>query len=134
MKSIPTVRAGLPGSSISWALGVSFSILLGACAAEEPVTDPQPIPQESPFRYPVELWDAGEAGETVVMVHVTEVGQVDSVYVLESSGRASFDSAAVAGARQLEFAPGRRGQEPVPTWARLPVRFSPPASGTGGSE
>lgn len=134
MKSHASFRGGLAARPGSRAIGVGLAIVLGACAAEEPVTDPEPIPQESPFRYPVELWDAGETGETVVMVRVTEVGQVDSVYVLEPSGQAPFDSAAVAGARQLEFAPGRRGEEPVPTWARLPVRFSPPAPDTGGSE
>jgi TonB family protein len=95
----------------------------GCDPAEEPVTRPRPVSLESPFRYPVALWDAGETGETLLMIRVSEVGAVDSVYVLESSGHAAFDSAAVAGARELEFAPGRRGDDRVAMWTRLPVRF-----------
>jgi TonB family protein len=56
-------------------------------------------------------------------VRVTEEGAVDSVYVLESSGQAAFDSAAVHGALDLRFHPGRKDERRVAMWARLPVRF-----------
>ena len=101
------------------------AVMAGACdRPDEPVTSPQPVSLESPFRYPVELWDAEESGETLLMILVSEVGAVDSVYVLESSGRPGFDSAAVAGARALKFAPGRRGDRRVSMWTRLPVQFN----------
>lgn len=100
--------------------------LLAGCGEAEPelVTIPQPLPAQAPFHYPVELWDAGVEGQTTVMVRVTDMGAADSVYVLESSGQAAFDSSAVAGARTLKFAPGRRGDRRIPMWVRLPVRFT----------
>lgn len=99
--------------------------LLGACTAEHEsiIQQPEIISVESPFRYPVSLWDDGLEGETLVMVHVTETGGVDSVYVLESSGEVAFDSAAVHGARDLRFTPGRRDERRVSMWAKVPVRF-----------
>lgn len=102
-------------------------------AAEDiPVTDPVPVSAESPFRYPISLWDRRAEGETVLMIHVSDMGRVDSAYVLLSSGEHAFDSAATAGARELLFSPARRGDERVARWVRLPVRFRMPAdSGPG---
>lgn len=113
---------------------VVAALWAGACgeAPEEPVTQPEPISVESPFRYPLDLWDSGAEGEAVVMVHVSDTGTVDSVYVLESSQQPAFDSAAVAGAYQLKFAPGRRGDRRTAMWAKLPVRFRKPGPETGG--
>ncbi|MCY3546318.1 MAG: energy transducer TonB, partial [Gemmatimonadetes bacterium] len=58
-------------------------------------------------------------------------GGVDSVAVVESSGHAALDSAALLGARGMEFEPARRAGEPLRVWARVPVHFSksaePPA-------
>ncbi len=112
---------------------VAVLVPLAGCGGDEPVTDPRPISVESPFRYPIDEWDGDVEGEVVVMVHVTDVGGVDSVYVLESSGQPALDSAALAGARELEFAPGRRGDERIAMWAKLPVVFARPDSATGGS-
>jgi TonB family protein len=111
-------------------------VFLAACAAEDAVVEhPRLLDQEeSPFRYPAELWDDGIDGETVVMVRVNTAGVVDSVYVYESSGQPAFDSAAVDGARDLWFAPGRRGAREATMWARVPVRFwmneAGPSAGT----
>ena len=101
-------------------------VLLGCGGEAEPVTEPEAISTTSPFEYPIELWDGRLEGETVVMVYVLATGAVDSVYVLETSGHAAFDSAAVRGAKKLRFAPGRRGEDRIDMWARLPVRFSMP--------
>lgn len=102
--------------------GILAAVLAG-CVEDEEATRPEVISVESPFDYPLELWDGGVEGETVIMVHVTDMGAVDSVYVLETSGQAELDSAAVTGARQLKFAPGRRGDRRIAMWAKLPVRF-----------
>lgn len=90
------------------------------------------MPGASPFAYPVELWDMKIEGEAMLMVRVTEVGGVDSAYVLTSSGFAEFDSAAVQGAHALRFSPGRQGQKRIAMWTRLPVRFSMDTLGTAG--
>jgi TonB family protein len=99
--------------------------LFAGCAKppEEPVEQPELMPGPSPFTYPVGLWDNRVTGETVVLVHVTREGGVDSVTVGHPSGHVEFDSAALAGARKLRFVPGKRGAQPVDMWTRLPVRF-----------
>lgn len=116
-----------------------------ACAGDDaPLELPTPMEQESPFVYPEALWDEDVEGQAVVMLHVSEEGLVDSVYVRSTSGYAEMDSAALAGARTLRFHPGMRGEEPVEVWIRLPVRFSktppdeqgnrePASDGAGGA-
>jgi TonB family protein len=93
------------------------------CVSEEPLQQPTPLFESAPVDFPLALWDQGAEGETVLMVHITPMGTVDSVYVHESSGYAQFDSAAVVGAQLLRFNPGRKGDRRVDMWARLPVRF-----------
>jgi TonB family protein len=110
-------------------------VAVTACAeAEVVVQEPELIENDSPFRYPVDLWDEGTEGETIVMVRVTPTGGVDSVYVAESSGHAAFDSAAVSGARALRFVPGRRDDRRVAMWARVPVRFQTTGDGARPEE
>lgn len=107
------------------------ALTLAACNGDEPLELPAPIEQSSPFVYPEDLWDQGVEGQAIVMVHVSERGTVDSVYVRSTSGYESMDSAAVQGARTMRFRPARRGEDNVDAWVRLPVRFSknPPAPG-----
>lgn len=128
-----TVRKGARAERMARAAGalvLLVPIAAGACTTEEPPLElPTLVEAASPFVYPEDLWDANVEGQAVVMVHVTAEGAVDSVYVRSTSGYQAMDSAAAAGARQLRFNPGRRGEELVESWVRLPVRFSkaPPA-------
>lgn len=87
------------------------------------VEAPVPMPDPTPIEYPVELWDRRVEGETEVMIHVNQFGDVDSVLVSVTSGYAQFDSAAVRGARRLRFTPGRQGDRRVAMWTRIPIRF-----------
>ena len=113
------------GIVLAMAGGAAAGWLMGG--EEVAVTRPAVLTDQSPFRYPIDLWDRRIEGEAVLMVHVTDAGAVDSAYVLISSGQPAFDSAALAGSGELRFTPGRRGDERVATWARLPVRFRMPA-------
>ncbi len=101
-----------------------LALLPAACGGDAPLVHPAPVEAPSPFVYPVALWDRGVQGETVLLVHVTDGGAVDSAKVGRSSGREAFDSAAVAGAYKLRFVPAHRGGDPLPMWVKLPVRFS----------
>lgn len=83
--------------------------------------------ERTPFRYPPEAWREGVGGETRVRIRIDRRGRVDSAYVLDSSGHAALDSAALAGARKLEYRPARQGDRPVAVWAVLPVRYPMPA-------
>ena len=107
-----------------------MSLALG-CGGDQHIERPTPLFSESPVEYPLELWDQDVEGSTVVRVLVNREGGVDSVAVLESSGHAALDSAALHGARGMEFEPAQRAGEPLRVWARVPVHFSksgePPA-------
>lgn len=120
-------EAGRRRPTPAWTWTAAFGlVLLGGCGPGAPTTEPAPISADSPFRYPIQLWDKGLEGQTVLMVHVTDMGAVDTAYVQQSSGQSAFDSAALAGVGHLLFSPARKGkdQERVATWVRLPVRFS----------
>lgn len=102
----------------------ALGLLLAACVADEPVQRPTPLFEAPPFEFPMDLWAQGIEGETVLMIHITADGSVDSAYVHESSGYQQFDSAAVMAAHRLRFNPGRKGDRRVHVWAKLPVRFT----------
>ncbi len=106
------------------------SLLLGGVVlgcAEKPAARfelPQPLSDSMPFVYPLDLWDHNIAGQTMLLVRISELGAVDSVLVSRSSGYAEFDSAAVQGVRLMKFTPGRQGERRVAMWTKLPVRFA----------
>jgi TonB family protein len=102
--------------------GLIAGLVLAGCAEPPPEVPPRQLPG-SPFHYPEELWDAGVEGETILEIHVSDAGMVDSARVERSSGHAEFDSAAVNGARELRFEPARRGEDNVAVRVLLPVQF-----------
>jgi len=111
----------IPGARVAALLGVA-SLL--ACSGDQEIDRPAPLSAAAPIEYPLELWEQDAEGRTLLKVRVDESGAVDSAVVLETSGHAAFDSAAIAGARRLRFEPARKGGEPITVWARVPVHFS----------
>lgn len=107
-----------------------------ACAGDQEVEQPSPLVADMPIVYPLSLWDQDIEGETLLRVRVTDTGVVDSVEVVESSGYVAFDSAAIAGARELRFEPARRDGKRIRVWAEVPVHFSkrPRPAGLSGGE
>jgi TonB family protein len=103
---------------------VAALVALLSCGGEGEIEQPTPLFGEVPIEYPLRMWDQDMEGETLLRVRVSDVGAVDSVEVLQSSGYASFDSAAVVGARNLRFTPARRDGERIAVWAEVPVYFS----------
>lgn len=106
------------------ALQTALALAATACGGEGEIDQPTPLYGDVPIEYPVQLWDQDMEGETRLRVWVTDTGLVDSVEVMESSGYAAFDSAAVAGAKQMRFSPARKRGERIAVWAEVPVRFS----------
>ncbi len=121
MRGLDRFRLWFPAASAAWAAAV---LLVPACGGEGEVDQPAPLYGEVPIDYPLRLWDQGMEGETLLRVRVTDTGQVDSVEVVESSGEAAFDSAAVRGAKDLRFRPARRDGKRIEVWAKVPVHFS----------
>jgi len=119
---------------VSRPLALAAAALLAGCGGDREIQQPSPLMTEVPIVYPLSLWDQDIEGETLLRVRVTDMGVVDSVEVVESSGHQAFDSAAIAGARELRFEPARRDGKRVQVWARVPVHFSKRPRPNGGGE
>jgi len=114
---------------------VTAAALLGACrsdraaveqqAASRQNTVPVALNGESPFQYPAALYDQGIEGEVRLRLYVDSAGRVvsESTRVASSSGTPALDSAAVAGADGLRFAPAHRDGIPVGASFHQPVIF-----------
>ena len=123
------------GGTRAGAALLAVATVVGGCTGDAEVEQPVPLYGENPIEYPLELWDQGVEGETILRVLVDPQGRVDSVEVKESSGHEDLDEAAVEGARELRFQPGRKNGERVEVWARVPVHFSKePEPGTRPEE
>ena len=107
-------------------LGALILVMCLACGREEdvPIAPPEAITDSAPFAYPLLLWDEKISGETILLMRISALGEVDSVSVSKSSGYREFDSAAVQGARAMRFTPGKQGERRVAMWTKLPVRFA----------
>lgn len=104
--------------------GVAAALLLVACNPGHGIEKPRPRFAASPVEYPLDMWNQDVEGTTVVRVLVDEAGDVDSAVIAESSGYATLDSAAIRGARIMEFQPALRRGEPLEVWARIPIHFA----------
>lgn len=113
------------------------AVLLAACGADAPpdggvpaadVEVPVALNADSPFGYPPALFDRGVEGDVVLHLYVDSAGRLrpESTRVAESSGSPALDSAALAGAAGLRFAPATRRGVPVGAVFLQPVRFRRP--------
>ncbi|HET6609802.1 MAG TPA: TonB family protein [Rhodopila sp.] len=74
-----------------------------------------------PPPYPMEAARRGEHGGVTLMIHVGADGLTSGVDVIESSGFASLDQAAIAAVWAWHFHPALRDSQPVPF--DMPFRF-----------
>ncbi len=100
--------------------------------AEEP---PVALNADIPIAYPPGLYDRNVDGEVLLRLFVDTAGKLvaESTRVAETSGYAAFDSAAIAGAPRLKFAPAKRHGLPVATAFVQPVEFRHPLSDAAGA-
>ena len=101
-----------------------------AGAAADTVTTQPPVaidPVPS-IEYPPGLDDTAAVATVQLRLFVDEQGRVlpDSTRIAESSGVPALDSAAVAGAPQLRYAPALRNGTPVAAAFVQPVEFRRP--------
>lgn len=94
---------------------------------------PVPLDAESPVEYPADLFEQGIGGTVVLRLFVTVEGAVvpDSTRIQESSGHPTLDSAAVAGAPKLRYAPATRNGVPTAAPFIQPIIFRAPERGPG---
>jgi len=83
---------------------------------------------ELPFKYPPDLYARKVQGNVTLRIHIDTAGHVhpESTSVVESSGYPSLDSAAVTGARALEFKPAYAKGAPLAISVLFPVYFRHP--------
>ncbi|MDZ4673684.1 MAG: TonB family protein [Gemmatimonadota bacterium] len=92
---------------------------------------PVPLDAQSPVEYPSALFDQAIGGTVVLRLFVTETGAVvpESTRVQESSGYPALDSAALAAAPKLRYAPATRDGAPVAAPFTQPIIFRAPGRG-----
>jgi len=84
----------------------------------------QPKYAENPKpHYPKEARKKGCQGEVVLRVEVLSNGLVGKIEVKSSSGYEVLDHSALATVKQWKFNPAREGENAVPLWVNIPIRF-----------
>lgn len=111
---------------------VGAALLLGAACGPAAVTEQPPVLSgEALVEYPPALFQDGVGGTVELRLFVDSAGAVvtDSIRLERSSGYAAFDSAALAAAPRLRYAPGTRAGVPAAMTFVQPIYFRHPASG-----
>jgi protein TonB len=86
------------------------------------------VNRELPFHYPGALYARKLQANVTLRLFVDANGRAvpESTKVEEPSGHAAFDSAAIAGARDLRFVPAKLHGEPMGMTILFPVYFRHP--------
>ncbi len=77
--------------------------------------------------YPTAALRLGESGTVVLLVLVTAGGDAGSVEVIESSGFARLDKAAVDAVKQWKFNPAISENKAIDSFYEIPITFKPPS-------
>jgi len=97
---------------------------------QHPDEAPKMLNKELPFHYPPALFAKKVQGNVTLRLFIDRDGHVrsDSTQVVESSGYAAFDSAAIRGSQDLQFVPAKTKREPQPVTILFPVYFRYPGA------
>ena len=97
---------------------------------QQPVEAPNMLYKALPFNYPPALYAKKVQGNVTLRLFIDRDGHVrpDSTQVVESSGYASFDSAAIRGSQELQFVPAKTKGEPQAVTILFPVYFRFPGA------
>jgi TonB family protein len=97
---------------------------------QHPDEAPKMLNKELPFHYPPALFAKKVQGNVTLRLFIDRDGHVrsDSTQVVESSGYASFDSAAIRGSQDLQFVPAKTKGEPQAVTILFPVYFRYPGA------
>lgn len=106
--------------------GTAFGLTQSRGEADEEIiiTGPRYRTAPRPPVYPRRARDLGQEGTAMVRVKLDHAGNPAEVSLLESSGYALLDHAAIRAARGWQFEPERRGGRPVAAFVHIPVRFA----------
>lgn len=90
--------------------------------AQIPASEVQYLVRPAP-EYPRLSVRLGEEGRVLVRVYIDEAGLPRMVQVVESSGHARLDEAAVLAVQKARFKPYTRNGVATAGWARIPIPF-----------
>jgi protein TonB len=99
------------------------SVLADANAVAPPRYEADYLSNPAP-EYPPLSRRLHEQGFVTLRIHITADGRADQVHLQKSSGFARLDQAASTVVWRWRFIPARRGQENVPGWVLVPIRFN----------
>jgi len=89
-----------------------------------PLKKAAPIYLKNPApKYPRTAKRRGYEGTVLLEVLVDQKGMVKDLRLFQSSGYNILDRAAINSVKKWVFEPGRRGDEAVEMWVKVPVRF-----------
>ena len=119
------VVAGCVDKEQSASLARTFEA--GVTRPDEP---PKMVNKELPFHYPAALYAKRVQGNVTLRLFIDRNGRVspESTQVVESSGYAPFDSAAIRGSQELQFVPAKLRGEPMSVTILFPVYFRFPGA------
>lgn len=102
----------------------------GSALAARGDQPPVAVNATSPVMYPAALARERIEGTVLVRLHIDSTGRQmpDSIGIAESSGYPALDSAAVAGASGLRFAPALRRGQPIAATFIQPIQFRAPGA------
>lgn len=97
---------------------------------QHPDEPPRMLNKELPFHYPQVLFAKKVQGNVTLRLFIDRDGRVrpESTQVVESSGYASFDSAAIRGSQELHFVPAKTKGEAQAVTILFPVYFRFPGA------
>ncbi len=97
---------------------------------EAPAPAPPPLVRARPRyrknpspRYPRTARRRGHEGTVLLEVLVNRKGNVKKLRIMRSSGHTALDKAALSAVQKWVFVPGKRGEEYIDMWVKIPVSF-----------
>lgn len=92
--------------------------------APPPLVAAIPVYKENPApRYPRTAKRRGYEGTVLLEALVSREGKVEKIRIFRSSGYSVLDKAAQSSVKEWVFEPGKRGNENIEMWVKIPVRF-----------
>jgi protein TonB len=102
----------------------SVDAITGQSASQSFVREATPLyDRNPPPRYPQQARKRGIQGRVILKVLVGRDGRVADIGLQESSGHSILDNVALETVKGWAFTPGRRGEDAVEMWIRVPVLF-----------
>jgi protein TonB len=109
-----------PEFTVATAVALPASAATAGVEVDEP---PRKVATNPPPPYPADAYQRRLQGRVILEVHITALGTVESLSVVQTSGVASLDQSALDTVRAWRFEPARRGGSPVSSVVNVPVRF-----------